>query len=83
MLRLCNGSGKDRVKNMDSFSQSSTLSTESKSSFSLNPQIIQNLHNFSTQFSTAKNTVLTDKASLFSTLSTDTITTTTIIYKEG
>ena len=82
MLRLCSISGKARVKNMDSLSQSSTLSTDSKSSFSPNPRIVQNLHNFSTQFSTSKITNLTDTDRIFSTLSTDTITTTTIIYKE-
>ena len=82
MLSLCNGSGKALVKDSDNVDKYSTLSPTSSYQKNMNPQIIQRLHNFSTQFSTAKNDFLTDARGLLSTLSTDTITTTTIIYKE-
>lgn len=79
MHSMCTGSGKPCAKLLEEKSKLSTHSTELKTLKLLNPQNTQHMHNFYTQFYTYKNSALTDRVELFSTVSTKTITTTTII----
>lgn len=79
MLKLCTASGKTCVKLLDENLKLSTHSTELELLKILNPQNTQHMHNFYTQFYTYKNILITDTLRLFSTVSTEPITTTTII----
>jgi hypothetical protein len=80
---MCIASGKERVEALDSYRKLYTLYTELFNKNNLNPQFIQSLHNFYTQKSTAKTSLITDTSTQLSTVSTEPITTTTIKYKEG
>lgn len=79
MPRLCKLGGKTCANLLDENSSFSTLPTELSRVVSLSPQNTQCLHNFYTQFYTSIIRKITDKAARFSTVSTKTITTTTII----
>jgi len=79
MLRLCKEGVKTSVKLLVKESILSTPSTLFIITRQTNPQKSILLHNKFTRFSTLKNDYLTDKGWSFSTLSTNTITTTTYI----
>lgn len=83
MRSMCTASGKERVEALESFIKLYTLYTELFNKNILNPQFTHSLHNFYTQKSTAKSCKITDTKVYLSTVSTEPITTTTIIYKEG
>lgn len=79
MLRLCKSSVESSVQLLAKEVWISTLSTAFIFTRQTNPQEGAILHNKLTRFSTRKNDTLTDGGWSLSTLSTNTITTTTYI----
>jgi len=79
MLRLCKMSVKAVAKVIAKKQLPSTLSPVIDVAVFLNPQKFNVLHKLFTRFSTVKSSVLTDVNRCVSTISTDTITTTTYI----
>lgn len=79
MLRVCKISAQQRVKSLDKPMDLSTMSTKLVRTYIFTPQKNTGLHNFTTQYSTAKNIILTAVSMKYSTVSTEPITTTTII----